>query len=71
MTDYMFKSYAETSVGEYYLDPTALADVAGYPSEEQVLDEVFYGVEGTEYEGSLDVTAAQVVTSTETVVNSA
>jgi len=58
MTDYMFKSYAETAVGEYYLDPTALADIAGYPATTSVADGVLFGVEGTEYEGSYPTTLA-------------
>jgi len=73
MTDYMFKSYAETSVGEYYFSPDALEDIANYPAVSIVTDGELFGVEG-EQVGELDlsslidpatVVAAEYVLSTQ------
>jgi len=51
----MFKSVAETSVGQYYFMPDALVDLANYPAVEVVeLGSPSFGVE-SELDGTLDL----------------
>ena len=52
---YRFRARGAT----YGWKAVALAVVAGYPVEAQVLDGVFFGTSGTEYEGTLDIAAAE------------
>ena len=52
MTDYRFKSYAETAAGEYYFMQDTITHLAGYPPVIRVVSGVVFGIAGTEFTGT-------------------